>query len=136
MTREPCDELAQVLGILRDIESSSRALRRAELLHFRRTLDTARLPGAARAAIEGAAWQLYRDGDGHIWQRVGGRPHAGPHERAAVLRRSFVTEFDPPVAVLHRLARLNQDVPNPVGVHPGNARLVNSGPLSARTAVG
>lgn len=103
---DPCDrarrdELARALGILRDIERSSHTTGlRADLLRVRRTLSLTRLSGAARAALEAAAWRaLYRPGDARLWALLGGRPEAPPEERQAALRRTFAI-VDDPLAVL------------------------------------
>lgn len=97
------DELAQALGILRDIERSSRTIGlRAALLAFRLTLDPARLPGDARAEVEAAAWKLFfLPGDARLWSLLG-RPAATPEDRQAALRRLFVL-VDDPLALLDRV---------------------------------
>lgn len=87
--------LAEALAVARDIERSSRRQgMRADLLAFRRALDPGRLRGAARAAIEAAAWKLFRAGDARIWASVGGDPGASRAVRARVLRRLFVIAGD------------------------------------------
>jgi hypothetical protein len=88
--------LAEALAVARDIERSSRHRgARGALLAFRYSLDLQRLQGAARAAVEGAAWKLFRAGDARIWSNAGGDPGATRKARTRVLRRLFVVADDP-----------------------------------------